>query len=126
MINIGIWPMVILALLIIANSIFMVYKTVDVKNAMTKSNLTLNLCEIAFIYHNNIMTFQAHYLMLQTLLQLYSYSHFLPNVLVLLLRHYCKNQLQFQDVYFLIFCAKGHAYELGYLTSFRDSHSLNF
>ena len=31
MINIGIWPMVILALLIIANSIFMVYKTVDVK-----------------------------------------------------------------------------------------------
>ena len=47
------------------------------------------------------MTFQAHYLMLQTLLQLYSYSHFLPNVLVLLLRHYCKNQLQFQDVYFL-------------------------
>lgn len=28
---IGIWPMVILALLIIANSIFMVYKTVDVK-----------------------------------------------------------------------------------------------
>ena len=49
MINIGIWPMVILALLIIANSIFMVYKTVDVKNAMTKSNLTLNLCEIAFI-----------------------------------------------------------------------------
>ena len=37
MINIGIWPMVILALLIIANSIFMVYKTVDVKNAMTKA-----------------------------------------------------------------------------------------
>lgn len=32
MINIGIWPMVILALLIIANSIFMVYKTVDVKS----------------------------------------------------------------------------------------------
>lgn len=31
MINIDIWPMVILALLIIANSIFMVYKTVDVK-----------------------------------------------------------------------------------------------
>ena len=31
MINIGIWPMVILALLIIANSIFMVYKTVDAK-----------------------------------------------------------------------------------------------
>lgn len=31
MINIGIWPMVILALLIIANSIFMVYKTIDVK-----------------------------------------------------------------------------------------------
>ncbi len=31
MINIGIWPMVILALLIIANSIFMVHKTVDVK-----------------------------------------------------------------------------------------------
>ncbi|MCH4390969.1 hypothetical protein [Staphylococcus haemolyticus] len=31
MINIGIWPMVILALLIIANSIFIVYKTVDVK-----------------------------------------------------------------------------------------------
>ena len=49
MINIGIWPMVILALLIIANSIFMVYKTVDVKNANDKSNLTLNLCEIAFI-----------------------------------------------------------------------------
>ena len=49
MINIGIWPMVILALLIIANSIFMVYKTVDVKTQMTKSNLTLNLCEIAFI-----------------------------------------------------------------------------
>lgn len=40
MINIGIWPMVILALLIIANSIFMVYKTVDVKKQMTKSNLT--------------------------------------------------------------------------------------
>ncbi len=36
MINIGIWPMVILALLIIANSIFMVYKTVDVKNANDK------------------------------------------------------------------------------------------
>ncbi|MBC3014016.1 hypothetical protein [Staphylococcus haemolyticus] len=33
MINIGIWPMVILALLIIANSIFMVYKTVDVKKS---------------------------------------------------------------------------------------------
>ncbi|WP_210126018.1 hypothetical protein [Staphylococcus sp. GDY8P85P] len=27
MVNIGVWPMVILALLIIANSIFMVYKT---------------------------------------------------------------------------------------------------
>ena len=38
MINIGIWPMVILALLIIANSIFMVYKTVDVKNAMKKQS----------------------------------------------------------------------------------------
>ena len=37
MINIGIWPMVILALLIIANSIFMVYKTVDVKKQMTKA-----------------------------------------------------------------------------------------
>ena len=37
MINIGIWPMVILALLIIANSIFMVYKTVDVKNANEKA-----------------------------------------------------------------------------------------
>ena len=37
MINIGIWPMVILALLIIANSIFMVYKTVDVKTQMTKA-----------------------------------------------------------------------------------------
>ena len=105
MVNIGVWPMVILALLIVANSIFMVYKTVDAKNAM--SNLTLNLCEIAFIYHNNIMTFQAHYLMFQTLLQRYSYSHFLPNVVVLLLRHYCKNQLQFQDAYFLIFCANG-------------------
>ncbi|WP_180548925.1 hypothetical protein [Staphylococcus haemolyticus] len=34
MINIGIWPMVILALLIIANSIFMVYKTVDVKKRL--------------------------------------------------------------------------------------------
>ncbi|WP_199219590.1 hypothetical protein [Staphylococcus haemolyticus] len=31
MINIGTWPMVILALLIVANSIFMVYKTVDTK-----------------------------------------------------------------------------------------------
>ncbi|MBG3869723.1 hypothetical protein [Staphylococcus haemolyticus] len=31
MINIGVWPMVILALLIVANSIFMVYKTVDAK-----------------------------------------------------------------------------------------------
>ncbi|MDT0724069.1 hypothetical protein [Staphylococcus haemolyticus] len=31
MVNIGVWPMVILALLIIANSIFMVYKTVDAK-----------------------------------------------------------------------------------------------
>ncbi|WP_326008153.1 hypothetical protein VQ623_01350 [Staphylococcus haemolyticus] len=30
-INIGTWPMVILALLIVANSIFMVYKTVDTK-----------------------------------------------------------------------------------------------
>ena len=30
MINIGVWPMVILALLIVAN-IFMVYKTVDAK-----------------------------------------------------------------------------------------------
>ena len=107
MVNIGVWPMVILALLIVANSIFMVYKTVDAKTQMTKSNLTLNLCEIAFIYHNNIMTFQAHYLMFQTLLQRYSYSHFLPNVVVLLLRHYCKNQLQFQDAYFLIFCANG-------------------
>ncbi|MEL1159607.1 hypothetical protein AADX89_12015, partial [Staphylococcus epidermidis] len=36
MINIGIWPMVILALLIIANSIFMVYKTVDVKKRKSK------------------------------------------------------------------------------------------
>ena len=47
MVNIGVWPLVILALLIVANSIFMVYKTVDAKNAMIKSNLTLNLCEIA-------------------------------------------------------------------------------
>ncbi len=31
MVNIGTWPMVILALLIVANSIFMVYKTVDTK-----------------------------------------------------------------------------------------------
>ncbi|BAE03658.1 MULTISPECIES: hypothetical protein [Staphylococcus] len=31
MVNIGVWPMVILALLIVANSIFMVYKTVDAK-----------------------------------------------------------------------------------------------
>ena len=46
MVNIGVWPMVILALLIVANSIFMVYKTVDAKTQM-KSNLTLNLCEIA-------------------------------------------------------------------------------
>ena len=37
MVNIGVWPMVILALLIVANSIFMVYKTVDAKNAMTKA-----------------------------------------------------------------------------------------
>ncbi|MCE4953833.1 hypothetical protein KJC28_02865 [Staphylococcus haemolyticus] len=29
--NVGAWPMVILALLIVANSIFMVYKTVDAK-----------------------------------------------------------------------------------------------
>ena len=49
MVNIGVWPMVILALLIVANSIFMVYKTVDVKNANDKSNLTLNLCEIALL-----------------------------------------------------------------------------
>ena len=49
MVNIGVWPLVILALLIVANSIFMVYKTVDAKTQMTKSNLTLNLCEIAFI-----------------------------------------------------------------------------
>ncbi|MHB7935697.1 hypothetical protein [Staphylococcus haemolyticus] len=31
MVNIGVWPMVILALLIGANSIFMVYKTVYTK-----------------------------------------------------------------------------------------------
>ncbi|KDP49096.1 hypothetical protein IDG47_10690 [Staphylococcus sp. EG-SA-6] len=31
MVNIGVWPLVILALLIVANSIFMVYKTVDAK-----------------------------------------------------------------------------------------------
>ena len=37
MVNIGVWPMVILALLIVANSIFMVYKTVDAKNAMKKA-----------------------------------------------------------------------------------------
>ena len=37
MINIGIWPMVILALLIIANSILWFYKTVDVKKQMTKA-----------------------------------------------------------------------------------------
>ena len=42
MINIGIWPMVILALLIIANSIFMVYKTVDVKNANDKKQSHIN------------------------------------------------------------------------------------
>lgn len=29
--NVGTWPMVILALLIVANSIFMVYKTVGAK-----------------------------------------------------------------------------------------------
>ena len=40
MINIGIWPMVILALLIIANSIFMVYKTVDVKKSGSIINWT--------------------------------------------------------------------------------------
>ena len=100
MVNIGVWPMVILALLIVANSIFMVYKTVDAKTQMTKSNLTLNLCEIAFIYHNNIMTFQAHYLMFQTLLQRYSYSHFLPNVVVLLLCHYCKISYNFRMLTF--------------------------
>lgn len=100
MVNIGVWPLVILALLIVANSIFMVYKTVDAKTQMTKSNLTLNLCEIAFIYHNNIMTFQAHYLMFQTLLQRYSYSHFLPNVVVLLLRHYCKIGYNFRMLTF--------------------------
>ena len=82
MINIGIWPMVILALLIIANSIFMVYKTVDVKNANDKSNLTLNLCEIAFIYHNNIMMFQAHYLMFQTLLQ--CFKHFFNCIVIVI------------------------------------------
>ena len=49
MINIGIWPMVILALLIIANSIFMVYKTVDVKTQMTKSNLTLNFVRLLLL-----------------------------------------------------------------------------
>lgn len=43
MINIGIWPMVILALLIIANSIFMVYKTVDVKNANDKKAISHKL-----------------------------------------------------------------------------------
>ena len=37
MVNIGVWPMVILALLIVANSIFMVYKTVDAKTQMTKA-----------------------------------------------------------------------------------------
>ncbi|MHB7948272.1 hypothetical protein [Staphylococcus borealis] len=31
MVNIGVWPMVILALLIVANSIFMVYKTATAK-----------------------------------------------------------------------------------------------
>lgn len=36
MVNIGVWPLVILALLIVANSIFMVYKTVDAKNANDK------------------------------------------------------------------------------------------
>ena len=38
MVNIGVWPLVILALLIVANSIFMVYKTVDAKNAMKKQS----------------------------------------------------------------------------------------
>ena len=37
MVNIGVWPLVILALLIVANSIFMVYKTVDAKNANEKA-----------------------------------------------------------------------------------------
>ena len=37
MVNIGVWPLVILALLIVANSIFMVYKTVDAKTQMTKA-----------------------------------------------------------------------------------------
>ena len=37
MVNIGVWPLVILALLIVANSIFMVYKTVDAKKQMTKA-----------------------------------------------------------------------------------------
>ena len=37
MVNIGVWPLVILALLIVANSIFMVYKTVDAKNANDKA-----------------------------------------------------------------------------------------
>lgn len=41
MVNIGVWPMVILALLIVANSIFMVYKTVDAKNANDKKAISL-------------------------------------------------------------------------------------
>ena len=39
MVNIGVWPLVILALLIVANSIFMVYKTVDAKNANDKKQI---------------------------------------------------------------------------------------
>lgn len=100
MVNIGVWPMVILALLIVANSIFMVYKTVDAKTQMTKSNLLLIYVRLLLFYHNNIMTFQAHYLMFQTLLQRYSYSHFLPNVVVLLLRHYCKISYNFRMLTF--------------------------
>lgn len=41
MVNIGVWPLVILALLIVANSIFMVYKTVDAKNANDKKAISL-------------------------------------------------------------------------------------
>ena len=41
MVNIGVWPLVILALLIVANSIFMVYKTVDAKNANDEKAISL-------------------------------------------------------------------------------------
>ena len=49
MVNIGVWPLVILALLIVANSIFMVYKTVDAKTQMTKAISLLNYVRLLYL-----------------------------------------------------------------------------